>query len=157
MPSREQRVEETVQLAPLTLIDGAWLQGFSEVDYASDRVGSPLFRIFWDELGNGNLSINHPRIYRALLLSMDIDLPPTGSPQFPYDPRLRSESLRLPVFWLCLRKLPVTLRPEILGLNLAMELSWVGCSFRSSRQILKHYGFSTQFVDMHNFFVFVFF
>jgi len=150
MPSREQLVEETVQLAPLTLIDGAWLQGFSEVDYASDRVGSPLFRIFWDELGNGNLSINHPRIYRALLLSMDIDLPPTGSPQFPYDPRLRSESLRLPVFWLCLGKLPVTLRPEILGLNLAMELSGVGGSYRSARQILKHYGFSTQFVDMHN-------
>lgn len=150
MPSRETLIDQTLQLAPLTLIDGAWLQGFSEVAYASSRVGAPLFRIYWDELGNGDRSINHPRIYRDLLVSMGVELAPTGSREFAHDPRLRCESLRLPVFWLCLGKLPATLRPEILGLNLAMELSGVGGSYRSARKVLKHHGFSMQFVDLHN-------
>jgi hypothetical protein len=150
MPSREKLVDETLQLAPLTLIDGAWLQGFSEVAYASSSVGAPLFRIYWDELGNGNWSINHPKIYRDLLVSMGIELAPTGSRAFAQDRRIRDESLRLPVFWLCLGKLPATLRPEILGLNLAMELSGVGGSYRTARKVLKHHGFSTHFVDLHN-------
>jgi hypothetical protein len=150
MPSREKLVDETLQLAPLTLIDGSWLQGFSEVAYASSAVGAPLFRIYWDELGNGDWSINHPKIYRDLLASMGIEVAPTGSREFAQDRRIREESLRLPVFWLCLGKLPATLRPEILGLNLAMELSGVGGSYRTARKVLKHYGFSTHFVDLHN-------
>jgi len=150
MPGREKLIDETLQLAPLTLIDGAWLQGFSEVAYASSGVGAPLFRIYWDELGNGDWSINHPKIYRDLLLSMGMELAPTGSREFAQDRRIRGESLRLPVFWLCLGKLPATLRPEILGLNLAMELSGVGGSYRTARKVLIHHGFSPHFVDLHN-------
>lgn len=35
-------------------------------------------------------------------------------------------------------------------MNLAMELSGVGGSYRTARRFLKHYGFSTHFVDLHN-------
>lgn len=150
MANREELIDETLQLAPLTLIDGAWLQGFTEVSFASSRVGAPLFRIYWDELGNGDRSINHPKIYRDLLKSMGIVLPPTGASAFAYDPRFRRDSLSLPVFWLCLGKFPVSLRPEILGLNLAMELSGVGGSYRLASNLLRHHGFSTKFVDLHN-------
>ena len=51
---------------------------------------------------------------------------------------------------LCLGKLPVSLRPEILGMNLAMELSGVGGSYRNAHRFLQHYGFPTIFVDLHN-------
>jgi hypothetical protein len=40
--------------------------------------------------------------------------------------------------------------PEVLGLNVAMELSGVGGTYRRARIALKHHGFSTRFVDIHN-------
>ncbi|NOR63977.1 MAG: iron-containing redox enzyme family protein [Rhodobacteraceae bacterium] len=149
-PSRSAVIEETLQLAPLTLIDGAWLQGFTDVSLAATRFGAPLFETYWDELGNGSYDLNHPKIYRDVLAAMDITLAPTGSAEFAADPRLRAESFRLPVFWLCLGKLPKTYCPEILGMNLAMELSGVGGTYRKARAYLKHYGFPTVFVDVHN-------
>jgi hypothetical protein len=149
-PTREDVIDSAVQLAPLTLIDGSWLQGFTDTHLASSRVGFPLFETYWDELGNGELELNHPKIYRDVLRGMGIELSPTGSRAFAFDLRIREESLRLPVYWLCLGKLPVTFRPEILGMNLAMELSGVGGSYRSAHRFLKHYGFNTRFVDIHN-------
>jgi hypothetical protein len=150
IPSRPEIIEQTLQLAPLTLIDGAWLQGFTEVSLATTRVGYPLFSIYWDELGNGDWKINHPKIFRDLLAAMDINLPPTGSVDFANDSRLKENSFRLAVFWLCLGKFPITLKPEILGMNLAMELSGVGGTYRSAQRYLKQYGFPTLFIDIHN-------
>lgn len=150
LPEREAVIDSSLQLAPLTLIDGSWLQGFTDVHLASSRVGAPLFQTYWDELGNGRLSLNHPKMYRDGLAEMGVRLAPTSSYEFAHDPRLREESLRLPVYWLCLGKFPTTFLPEILGMNLAMELSGVGGSYRSARRFLAHYGFSTRFVDVHN-------
>lgn len=150
LPSREALIDSTLQVAPLTLIDGSWLQGFTDVGLATTRFGFPLFETYWDELGNGDIAINHPKIYRDVLREMDIELAPTGSREFAYDTRFREESLERPVYWLCLGKLPHTFMPEILGMNLAMELSGVGGSYRTARTFLKHYGFSTHFVDLHN-------
>lgn len=150
LPSREEIVESVLQLAPLTLIDGAWLQGFTDIELASSHFGHGLFQTYWDELGNGVHALNHPKIYRDGLRQMAIELAPTGSREFAEDPRLDEDSFRLPVYWLCLGKLPVTFMPEILGMNLAMELSGVGGSYRSARRFLRHYGFSTAFVDLHN-------
>ncbi|MBV9821010.1 MAG: iron-containing redox enzyme family protein [Actinobacteria bacterium] len=150
LPEREAVIDSSLQLAPLTLIDGSWLQGYTDVHLASSRIGAPLFQTYWDELGNGQLELNHPKIYRDNLADMGVTLAPTASWEFAHDPRLREESLRLPVYWLCLGKLPVTFRPEILGMNLAMELSGVGGSYRSARRFLLHYGYSTRFVDIHN-------
>lgn len=150
MPSREAVVDSTLQLAPLTLIDGSWLQGFTDVGLATTRFGFPLFETYWDELGNGDIEINHPKIYRDVLREMGVELAPTGSREFAFDTRFREESLERPVYWLCLGKLPHMFLPEILGMNLAMELSGVGGSYRTARTFLKHYGFSTHFVDLHN-------
>lgn len=150
MPSREEIIDSTLQLAPLALIDGAWLQGFTDLTLASSHVGYALFQTYWDELGNGSYALNHPKIYRDGMRQMGLELAPTGAREFAEDSRLREASFRLPVYWLCLGKLPVTFMPEILGMNLAMELSGVGGSYRSARRFLRHYGFSTAFVDLHN-------
>lgn len=148
--SREALVESTLQLAPLIMIDGAWLQGFTDVELACSDVGRSLFETYWDELGNGRIELNHPRIYRNLLGAMGISLPPTGSWLFATDDRLKEQSFMLPVYWLCIGKLPFTFMPEILGMNLAMELSGVADGYRNARGLLKAHGFSTQFVDLHN-------
>jgi len=150
LPTREALTDSSLQLAPLLCIDGAWLQGFTDICLASSTIGFGLFETYWDELGNGRYELNHPRIYRDLLRQMGIELAPTGSWQFCQDARLREESFRLPVLWLCLGKLPLTFLPEILGLNLAMELSGVGGGYRSAHRFLQHHGFSTHFVDLHN-------
>lgn len=150
LPERAAVIDSTAQLAPLTLIDGSWLLGFTDIHLASSHIGFSLFDIYWDELGNGQMALNHPRIYRDGLREMGVELAPTGSRAFAFDDRIREESLRLPVYWLSIGKLPQTFLPEILGLNLAMELSGVGGSYRSARRFLKHYGFSTRFVDIHN-------
>jgi hypothetical protein len=150
LPDRADLIDSTLQLAPLTLIDGSWLAGYTDYQLASSERGHFLFDIYWDELGNGDLSLNHPLIYRAMLQEMGIDLPPTRSPEFAAWPGFRDRSFETPVYWLAIGRFPRTFEPEILGLNLAMELSGVGGNYRRGRQALKKHGFSTAFVDIHN-------
>jgi hypothetical protein len=150
LPSREDLLESTVQLAPLTLIDGGWLQGFTAYTHASSEVGHFLYETYWDELGNGQIPLNHPVIFREVLADMGVTLPPTGSVEFSQWTGFREESFRLPLYWLCLGRFPSTYQAETLGMNLAMELSGVGGSYRRARLALKEYGFSTRFVDIHN-------
>lgn len=150
IPSRDDLIDSTLQLAPLTLIDGAWLQGFTDYEHVSSEQGYFLFETYWDELGNGEARLNHLLIYREVLAEMDVHLPPTASREFAEWPALRDGSFELPVYWLSIGRFPRTFMPEILGLNLAMELSGVGGTYRRARMALKKYGFSTRFVDIHN-------
>jgi hypothetical protein len=150
LPAREAVVDDAVQTAPLTLIDGSWLRGFTDYELASSDIGHSLFATYWDELGNGEAKLNHPLIYREVLKDMDVDLPPTGSPEFVSWPGFRDVSFELPVYWLCIGRFPRTFLPEVLGLNLAMELSGVGGTYRRASMALRTYGFSTRFVDIHN-------
>jgi len=150
LPSREAVVDDAVQTALLTLIDGSWLQGFTDYELASSDVGHSLFATYWDELGNADVKLNHPLIYRQVLHEMEVDLPPTAAPEFPSWPGFRDASFELPVYWLCVGRFPRTFLPEVLGLNLAMELSGVGGAYRRAGQALRRYGFSTRFVDIHN-------
>ncbi|WP_229324196.1 iron-containing redox enzyme family protein [Streptomyces sp. UNOC14_S4] len=150
VPDRDALVDDTVQLAPLTLIDGSWLQGFTDYEHASSEIGFSLFETYWDELGNGEEKLNHPLIYREVLAEMDVLLPPTGSREFARWPGFRDASFELPVYWLCVGRFPRTFLPEVLGLNVAMELSGVGGTYRRARMAFQKYGFSTRFVDIHN-------
>ncbi|MDO6705844.1 iron-containing redox enzyme family protein [Photobacterium sp. 1_MG-2023] len=150
IPERETVIEQTLQLAPLTLIDGSWLQGFTDIQLATSRYGARLFKTYWDELGNGMYAINHPKVYRDVLRAMAIELPATGSPAFAFDGRFRDASFYLPVYWLCLGKKAISYLPEILGMNLAMELSGVGGSYMNASRFLHHHGFPSTFVDLHN-------
>lgn len=150
LPSREALIDDAVQTALLTLIDGSWLQGFADYEFASSDIGHSLFSTYWDELGNGEPDLNHPRIYRETLKGMGINLPPTGSLEFVNWPGFRDASFELPVYWLSIGRFPRTFLPETLGLNLAMELSGVGGAYRRGSKALQEYGFSTRFVDIHN-------
>jgi Iron-containing redox enzyme len=150
VPGRDALIDDTVQLAPLTLIDGGWLRGFTDYGHASTESGYSLFATYWDELGNGRSPLNHPLIYREVLAEMGVTLPPTGSAGFAAWKGFRDGSFALPVYWLSIGSLPGTFLPEILGLNLAMELSGVGGGYRKAAIALKAHGFSTRFVDIHN-------
>lgn len=148
--SRDRVVDEAMQLCPLVMIDGAWLQGWCSPSLVDSPIGRILYTIYSDEIGNGDISLNHPNIYRSLMDEMGIDLPEIGSRSFADWDGFRDESFRVPVLWLSLSQFPRRFIPETLGLNLAMELSGVGGAYRSARDELRHYGFSSHFVDLHN-------
>lgn len=150
IPSREALIDSTVQLAPLTLIDGGWLHGFTDYEHAASELGHFLFQTYWDELGNGIPLLNHPLIYRQVLAEMGVELPPTRSSEFARWTGFRDASFELPVYWLSIGRFPQSFMAEILGLNLAMELSGVGGTYRRAHIALRKYGYSTRFVDIHN-------
>jgi len=148
--SKQDVIDDAVQLAPLILIDGAWVRGSTHPAVATTAIGSRLYHIFIDELGNGDTSIHHGNIYRKLLQQMNINLPEFDSYEFCQSPLLKDQAFKVPVFWLAISLFQKTFLPEILGLNLAMELSGIGGDYRTAADTLKYYGFSPQFNQLHN-------
>lgn len=148
--SREDLIDEALQIAPMILIDGAWLQRWGDAGLVDSPIGALLFKILTDEIGNGRPDWNHPNIYRRLLNQMALNLAPFDTREFAWDPRIDDESFEVPVFWLSVSQYPTLYLPETLGLNLAMELSGVGGSYRTARDELRVHGFETLFVDLHN-------
>ena len=149
VPPRAELIDLIVQGGLRALIDGAWLQGFTDYQHASSDVGHLLYQIYWDELGNGDLPINHPVLYRELLEDMGVHLPHVTTPEFAQWPGFREMSFEVPVYWLTISRFPRTFLPETLGLNLAEELFGVGGSLRQTQLGLRRHGFKTLFYDIH--------
>ena len=148
--TKEEVISQSFLLAPLILIDGAWLRKFTNTALLSTEIGLTLYKIYIDELGNGIAAQNHGNIYGQLLKSMGINIDEFTEMNFINDRRFSLADFKLPVYWLSLSLFPRTFYPEILGLNLAMELSGIGNEYRKSGEILKYYGFSNQFTTLHN-------
>ncbi|HEV7371779.1 iron-containing redox enzyme family protein [Arenibaculum sp.] len=148
--SREEVIDEALQLCPMILIDGAWLQRWGNPGLVGTKVGALLYAILSDEIGNGETQLNHPNIYRALIADMGVDLPDFRSREFAHFDRFDDDAFSVPAFWLSVSQFPRRFLPETLGLNLAMELSGVGGAYRTARDELRRHGFSTLFVDLHN-------
>jgi Iron-containing redox enzyme len=148
--SRKAFVESSVQLAPLILIDGAWLQGIAAPPLIHRRVSSLLFHVFYEEVGEGDAAQHHANIYRDLLHAMGESVPQVHTREFAEWPRFHDASFDVPVLWLSLASFPRRFLPEILGLNLAVELAGVGGPYLEARDALRYYGLPTLFVDVHN-------
>ena len=56
LPSREDVVADACSLAPLTMIDGAWLAGFSHPSLASSHSGYSLFETFLMSWETGSMN-----------------------------------------------------------------------------------------------------
>jgi len=148
--TREQVIDEAVQLCPMIFVDGGWVQRWTNTSHVETNVGMLLWKIFSDEIGNGDTLLNHPNIYRDLMRQMGIDLPDFRTREFAENRLFSDASFQVPAFWLSISQFPRRFLPETLGLNLAMELSGVGGAYRTARDELRHYGFDTLFVDLHN-------
>ncbi|MFO2466051.1 iron-containing redox enzyme family protein [Pseudomonas sp. 15FMM2] len=148
--TREEIIAEAIKLAPLTLIDGAWLRNIVTPASATSPIGALLYRTLLDELGQGDTTLHHGNIYHDLLASMGVELGDFTAQSFAAGAHFDSECLQVPVFWLAISLFPKSFQPETLGLNLAMELSGVGGEYRRSADVLRHYGFSSMFTDLHN-------
>ena len=149
-PEKAALVKSCVRLCPLIYIDGAWIHKMATLFHYHSAAGAKLAQIFWDEAGNGNLEQHHHNVYRELITSMGVQHAEFGSKAFCQDTQFEQADFEVPVFWLSIALHSSAFQPEILGMNLAMELSGVGGAYRSSRDALKKYGFSARFVDLHN-------
>ncbi len=148
--SRETYLWGIEQFAPTILTDGCWLQHSSQLSfYSNHAIGAILFKIYEDECGNGILEQNHPYIYRQLLNSVDIKLPPIHSRAFIEHPGFLNSAFDIPVYLLAISKFPSRFLPELLGLNMAIELSGLGKVYLRLSQELSFWGINPAIVDVH--------
>ncbi|MFZ5677487.1 MAG: iron-containing redox enzyme family protein [Pseudomonadota bacterium] len=143
-------IETTVQLAPLILIDGAWLQGMASPPLIHTSVARMMFHVFVEEIGEGKAKEHHANIYRDLLTAMGVSAPPVDSRAFADWERLQDSSFEIATLWLAISCFPRHFMPEILGLNLAVELAGVGGPYMEARDTLRRFRYPTLFVDTHN-------
>ncbi len=138
------------QFAPTILTDGSWLQTIYQLNnHPNYAIGALLQKIYQDETGNGILARNHPHIYHELLHSLNIDLPPVYSKDFTQHPGFIRSAFDIPLFLMAIAKFPSTYLPELLGLNMAIELSGLGKVYLRLSQELKFWGINPAIVDVH--------
>jgi len=138
------------QLAPTILVDGCWLQGVSQLQFSPyQAVGDVLQKIYSDEMGNGDVLKNHPCIYRRLLASLTIELPLVQSRDFCEHRDFLNSAFDIPVFLTALSLCGNRFLPELLGVNLAIELSGLGKQYMTLRDELKYWQIDSTIVDVH--------
>lgn len=147
--SRELCLWGIEQMAPAILVDGCWLENAVGAEPVGDEVRRRLLRIFADEAGAGCSEQNHPNVHRRLLDSLGLALPPHASVDFAAHPRLIDAAFPLPVYLLAVGVWPERFFPELLGLNLAIELSGLGATYLSLVDTLRLHGVDPSIVQLH--------
>ncbi|HMU40461.1 MAG TPA: iron-containing redox enzyme family protein [Pseudomonadota bacterium] len=138
------------QMAPAAFIDGAWLQGICTPALSSRASATPLFQIYRDELGTGNAWHHHGNILRRMLAEQGISLPQCDSQEFVTWPAFLKESFCTPVLWLALSLHAQEFYPELLGMNLAIELAGVGKAYGRAITLLQSHSIDPCFFKAHN-------
>jgi hypothetical protein len=146
---REEYVWGIRQFAPAILVDGCWLQHMGDAANQGRRTQRLLYRIYAEELGEGKLDCNHPKIYRDLLMDLDIDLPGVETLEFARHLGFLDAAFDLPSYLLAISQFPVTYFPELLGLNLAIEMSGLGGGYMRLAEDLRYWNINPLIVTLH--------
>jgi len=147
--SREDWSWTLTQLAPAVLVDGAWLSGVAAMPAPLQPWHLELIKIHEDELGNGDLTQNHPRIYRRLLESIDVHLPMITDPAFAHDGRIHTSAFTFPSYMVAMGWHYAQFEPECLGLNLAIELSGLGSGYQQVIESLRQARIDPLIAELH--------
>ncbi len=147
--SREAYIWGLEQIAPMILIDGCWLQNSLALQAINPEICDILFKIYCDEIGNGRLQQNHPHIFQQLLESLSIQVPPVYSKEFVKHPGFINSAFDLPVYMLSLSSFSIEFLPELLGLNMAIELSGLGKSYMSLVDDWNYWGIDPSIANIH--------
>ena len=147
--SKEAYVWGLEQVAPMILIDGCWLQKSLSIQNVNSDISKILFSIYCDELGNGNFDQSHPVIFQQLLDSLSIKVPSVYSPKFIEHSGFIKSAFDLPVYMMGLSHFSVDFLPELLGLNMAIELSGLGKSYMSLVDEWRYWGIDPAIATIH--------
>ncbi|KAK0725122.1 hypothetical protein B0H67DRAFT_482384 [Lasiosphaeris hirsuta] len=137
--------------APWNYTDGAWLARVHKITtpFALRGVTKNAWQILSEELGDGDLAKNHVALYRDLLRSVGVDLPPGNAADFIH-PRhgLEDESIwRYSIGQLLVSVFPNDFLPEILGFNLFYEQPHLGV-LKANKE-LPEFGVSPYYYVLH--------
>ncbi|MGZ8250321.1 iron-containing redox enzyme family protein, partial [Methylomagnum sp.] len=147
--SREFCRWAALQLSPAILVDGAWLAGIPTAAEKLGDIGRHLLKIYADELGNGQTDWNHPNVQRRLLDGLGYELPSFDSGEFAAHPGFVAAAFDIPVYLMAIGQRPDKYFPEILGLNLAIELSGLGAEYMKVVDVLNYYGIDSTIIKLH--------
>ncbi|MCI0734607.1 MAG: iron-containing redox enzyme family protein [Methylococcaceae bacterium] len=137
------------QFSPTVLVDGCWLQSIHDPGMQNCPVSESLWKIYADEIGNGESRSNHPVIYRRLLESLAIDLPAIDDPRFAHHPDFIAGAFDIPVYLLAVSQFPCSFLPELIGINLAIELSGLGAGYLGLAESLEYWEIDSTIVKVH--------
>lgn len=137
------------QIAPMILIDGVWLQNSLSLHRVSPEISDILFSIYCDEIGNGQLHQNHCYLFQQLLDSLAISVPSVHSEAFIKHAGFINSAFDLPVYMLALSYFSAEFLPELLGLNIAIELSGLGKGYQQLVDEWNYWEIDSTIADIH--------
>ncbi len=138
------------QFAPTILTDGCWLQHINQLTWAAnDRLYQNLDTIYFDEIGCGVQQQNHPFIYHQLLEKLGFKIPEVHTQSFVDNPNFIDSAFDLPVYLMSIAMHPRQFLPELLGLNLAIELSGLGKVYMRLADEMTFWGIDPTIVKLH--------
>ena len=100
-------------------------------------------------MGGGEVRKNHIELIHRVLRSMGVLLPHIASREFIDQDELLDELYPFAIFQLSLAQFPDTLRSEILGFNLGIEMFGLGELRLHEIQKMRHWGFDTAYEVTH--------
>ncbi|KAE8137243.1 hypothetical protein BDV38DRAFT_283084 [Aspergillus pseudotamarii] len=123
--NREKAGVILTRMAPLKLVDGAWLGHIHHITtpFELRPITKQVWQVLSEELGDGSLHLHHAHIYNKLLCDLGVRLPAPYEPSF-IDPAHQMKSLgawKAAVVQLLISLFPDEFLPEILGYNLHFE------------------------------------
>lgn len=139
-------VTRIIQLAPFNLIDGGWLRNIGRTG-PIDEVRSLLYSVYMDELGDGDVSMNHCNIYQDLCHSVGYYPLDIYAREFAFDPQFLDSAFTVPAFELAISQFTGDYYPELLGMTLQLE--WSVVDLKPTRDLMEYFGINPHFYVMH--------
>lgn len=134
--------------APFALVDGCWLKHIGAVSRGRRR-GELLFSIFADEIGNGVDEANHANIYHRLMDDFGFELPSPCHQRFADDQRIPPLAFKVPAFLVAMNLRHTEYFHELLGLNLAIEMSGLDGFYEAMIENLERRKMRADFWRVH--------
>ena len=107
--------------APLALVLGAWLQGFTSAASADDPQTLTVLRLYAADIGVGSPRASRGGAYLALLRELQIADSAVPVSRLTADPRIEDWAFRIPAVLLAMSRQPESFAPEILGADLCLR------------------------------------
>ena len=149
MPPRELVVSMQKMLALGSLIDGAWIHKIGKVPQYGNQAAHLMFGIYADEMGYGDMRLNHVMVARRVLDSMDVELPEMADREYAYNDSVPEKCFAFLAYQMAISQFPRTFFAEGLGLNLAVEMFGLGQVRLDEIRKLRHYGFDDSYERLH--------
>ncbi|MBL8018629.1 MAG: iron-containing redox enzyme family protein [Leptospirales bacterium] len=148
--TRADLIWALIQLTPGALVDGGWLQSIFTPTQVSREETLLLLEIYRDELGSGKVHQHHGNVMRHTLTSQGQTFPEADSVEFYTSHKFSNQAFAMPAYWLSISEHHREFFPELLGLNLAVEIAGVGQGYGAAVEALRMQNIDPYFFELHN-------